>query len=379
MQKTALLGHGGSGNHGCEAIVRGLVQWAGLKKDDLLLSKNLEEDKRYGLDDLLTVLEVADTFKSDILHKFKAVLSGNTDSYHYHKLYRNLSDKINGYDIALSIGGDNYCYPGMALEMSIMRQMAAKAGAKTILTGCSVDLNLLKKSEVDDIRLYDRIICRESFTYKSLLEAGFNNLEFAPDPAFCLNPTSNVLPAGFKEGNTVGINISPIVIQKGISQSTVMRNYMAVIRYILQNTSMNIALIPHVVWGSNDDRRPLGWLYGHCPEHDRIVMLDDCDASTLKGYISRCRFMIAARTHASIAAYSTGVPTLVIGYSIKSQGIARDLFGTDKGYVLPVSEMKQVTDLTDAFIWLMNNEDIIKKRYECYLPDYLGGLKNSLL
>ena len=158
-----------------------------------------------------------------------------------------------------------------------------------------------------------------------------------------------------------------------------MRNYMTVISYILKNTSMNVALIPHVVWDSNDDRRPLGWLYGHCPEQDRIVMLDDCDASTLKGYISRCRYMIAARTHASIAAYSTGVPTLVIGYSIKSQGIAQDLFETDKGYVLPVSEMKQATDLTDAFIELMRNEDQIKKRYECYLPYYLEHLNSSLL
>ena len=48
---------------------------------------------------------------------------------------------------------------------------------------------------------------------------------------------------------------------------------------------------------------------------------------------------IGARTHATIAAYSSCVPTLVVGYSIKARGIAKDLFGTDEGYVLPVQAL----------------------------------------
>ena len=50
--------------------------------------------------------------------------------------------------------------------------------------------------------------------------------------------------------------------------------------------------------------------------------------------ISKCRFFVVARTHATIAAYSTGVPTIVISYSVKSRGIARDLFGDEKGYAV---------------------------------------------
>ncbi len=52
------------------------------------------------------------------------------------------------------------------------------------------------------------------------------------------------------------------------------------------------------------------------------------------------------RTHATIAAYSTGVPTLVVGYSVKARGIARDLFGTEDGYVLPVQQLKESDELT---------------------------------
>ena len=68
-------------------------------------------------------------------------------------------------------------------------------------------------------------------------------------------------------------------------------------------------------------------------------MIEDSPAEVLKGYISRCSFFVGARTHSTIAAYSTGVPTLVIGYSVKSRGIATDLFGTYDNYVLPVQEL----------------------------------------
>ncbi len=54
------------------------------------------------------------------------------------------------------------------------------------------------------------------------------------------------------------------------------------------------------------------------------------NAKELKGYISRCRAFVGARTHSTIAAYSTGVPTLAIGYSVKARGIAKDLFGTEE-------------------------------------------------
>ena len=66
----------------------------------------------------------------------------------------------------------------------------------------------------------------------------------------------------------------------------------------------------------------------------------------LKGYIARCRFFVGARTHATIAAYSSCVPTLVLGYSVKSRGIARDLFGNEENYVLPVQSLQEPDELT---------------------------------
>jgi polysaccharide pyruvyl transferase WcaK-like protein len=50
-------------------------------------------------------------------------------------------------------------------------------------------------------------------------------------------------------------------------------------------------------------------------------------ARQVKWVISKCRYFIGARTHATVAAFSTGVPTISIAYSKKARGINRDIFG----------------------------------------------------
>ena len=133
---------------------------------------------------------------------------------------------------------------------------------------------------------------------------------------------------------------------------------------------MQIALITHVVWNNNDDRKPLNELYEYFKGTKRVIMINDGNCMELKGYISRCRMFIGARTHATIAAYSTCVPTLVIGYSVKAKGIAKDIFGTYENYVLPVQSLKNENDLINAFEWLSENEENIRKYLEKFMPDY---------
>ena len=90
----------------------------------------------------------------------------------------------------------------------------------------------------------------------------------------------------------------------------------------------------------------------------------------LKGYIARCRMFIGARTHATIAAYSTCVPTLAVGYSIKARGIAKDIFGKEDGFVVSVQNLKSENDLTDAFRWLQVREGEIKLHLKNTIPEY---------
>jgi polysaccharide pyruvyl transferase WcaK-like protein len=122
---------------------------------------------------------------------------------------------------------------------------------------------------------------------------------------------------------------------------------------------MKILLVPHVVWASNDDRKPLREFYEGFKDTGRVYLVEDSPAEVLKGYISKCSFFVGARTHSTIAAYSSSVPTLVIGYSVKSRGIATDLFGQTENYVLPVQEIRETDSLIRAYEWIMKNNKSI--------------------
>jgi polysaccharide pyruvyl transferase WcaK-like protein len=224
---------------------------------------------------------------------------------------------------------------------------------------------------LEELQRYNWISARESITADALKAKGLKQVSLYPDPAFTLGRKKTAIPSGFVEGNTVGINISPMILHYGEREDTVLLNYSYLIERILQETDMAIALIPHVVRPQNDDRKPLSWLYEKFKETERVFLVSDRPAEELKEIISRCRFMVAARTHASIAGYSESVPTLAVGYSVKARGIARDIFGTENRFVLPVQSMKHHDKLWSGFQWLMAEENTIRGKYQEKMADYI--------
>jgi polysaccharide pyruvyl transferase WcaK-like protein len=234
----------------------------------------------------------------------------------------------------------------------------------------------------DDLKGYTHIFARESITYQALIDSGIKQTSLFPDPAFVLNRIDRPLPNGFLEKEVVGINVSPMVIERETCKGIIMRNYQRLVEYILETTTMNIVLIPHVVWRHNDDRKPLEQIFSQFQNSLRVVMIGDHSAEVLKGFIARCRYMVAARTHASIAAYSEQVPSLVVGYSVKAVGIAKDIFGTADHYVIPVQNFTRDDDLVDHFKWLVANENNIKKHLRAFMPVYkekVKGMKDILM
>ena len=66
---------------------------------------------------------------------------------------------------------------------------------------------------------------------------------------------------------------------------------------------------------------------------------------------------------------------LFVGYSVKARGIATDLFGTDENYVLPVQDLKNERELTEAFCWMIDNEDKIRNHLNRFIPNYVNDGK----
>ena len=77
---------------------------------------------------------------------------------------------------------------------------------------------------------------------------------------------------------------------------------------------------------------------------------------------------IGARTHAVISAYATCVPTIALGYSIKSRGIAKDL-GLDKRLVVNSRNFTE-RDLIRSLKYMMKNETNIRTHLQKIMPDY---------
>lgn len=373
MNKILMYYHSGAKNHGCEAIVRSTA--AILQKDLILYSSKKSEDCIYGLDKVVNVKEdITKPLKKRSLAYFYAAVEHKIrkDDYKYTVLtHKDFFDQIGKGDICLSIGGDNYCYKGRDI-LGYYNKEIHRRGGKTVLWGCSFESSDMTKKIGEDLSKYDLIVSREGISYSVLKKVNSNTI-LLPDPAFQLEYEVLPFPAGVRQGNIVGINLSPLVTQYG-NKELIIDNYKNLIGYILKSTDYQIVLIPHVVKDYDDDRAILWDIYNNYRGVNRVFLLNDYNCMQLKGFIARCRFFIGARTHATIAAYSTCVPTLVTGYSVKARGIARELFGTDKNYVVSVQDFRTKEDLKIAFQWLLNRENEIKDHLAGIMPEYCSRI-----
>lgn len=372
MKKIVLYMHAGSGNHGCEAIVNSLCHM--LESQVAVISNQAEEDRAYSLGTLCELIQerkFSEHRVAHLLYYLYRKLTGDRESFLRYR-YRPLFGKEMS-PLAVSIGGDNYCYDIMVKDLMLANRAFGQKGVKTVLLGCSIEPDLLQNPDVAaDMNRYRAIYARESITYEALkgILKKETELHLYPDPAFTLGKKELPLPDGFLEGNTIGINISPMIQDKEKKAGIIMAGYRALIGYLVDHTDMQIALIPHVVWERNDDRKPLQALYDAFAPTGRVVLIPDGSCEELKGFIARCRMFIGARTHATIAAYSSLVPTLTVGYSVKARGIARDLFGRWENFVIPVQTVEKENELIDAFRWLWQEEEAIRVQLGACMPEY---------
>ena len=142
MSRVWMYAHGGSGNHGCEAIVRSTynILKGSSKCDLMLISSNPAEDKKYGIDELCKIEPDILPYPKISLPFISAYLSLKCkgDYLPLDKLnYKKTIDHIAKGDIAMSIGGDNYCYADVK-KYIMLHDMVLSRGAKTVLWGCSI-------------------------------------------------------------------------------------------------------------------------------------------------------------------------------------------------------------------------------------------------
>lgn len=372
-------------NRGCEAITKGTALILDCQKENIIaLCRNVKLDKSLHIDDMVT-LQPIKTFSLffKFIKKIKTryiedLYKKNIITYQY--LYNSFMKPITRNDVVLSTGGDMLCYNDN--EVIFTNEELYKRGVKTILWGCSVGKKDLTPQKLNTLKHFSLIYARESITKQVLEGQGLKNVCLFPDPAFVLEPETCALPACFEGNDVVGINLSNFVLGDFSLETRFGKEVILLINYMLERTSLKILLIPHVLWRRQDDRIALSLVYERFKNTGRISVLDieKMNYCQIRFVISKCRFFIGSRTHAVISAYSTGVPTLALGYSIKSHGIARDL-------CLPVDTIVDClnagkgNDLLQSFKYLQNNEQTLKEHLENVMPEYrarVWGMKDVL-
>lgn len=365
--------HFDGGNRGCEGIAKGTAVILGEKKDNLVAyCRNVPLDSSLGIDQYMTLQEYKPIKYVDKLGKVmeNILTAGKHKGYIYFKyVYRSFLSQITVNDIMLSTGGDMLCYGNNMVNTT--NNMLHKRGVKTILWGCSMGPENYTPEKYDTLKRFSLIYARESLTYEYFRSLGLNNVVCLPDPAFVLKPTQTDLPCCFTKGDVIGINLSPYVLKGQNLTTSFGGSIKKLFDYIINNTEMQILLIPHVLWPGQDDKKVAENVASIYKNSERVSVLDISALNYLqiRHIISRCKFFIGGRTHAVISAYSTCVPTIALGYSIKSRGIAKDL-GLSNELVVDTRDDREYAKLLSSFDYLMDQECKIKKHLESVIPIY---------
>lgn len=279
-------------------------------------------------------------------------------------------------DALLMIGGDNISLDyglGSLFLWSGLADAAARSGKKTILFAASVgpfdDNPEVERFMVNHLRRYSAITVRESESLRYLEKLGITNVELVADPAFSMVPEICPLPDFFASSSegVLGLNVSPLIQalrDRSDHPADIAVEAAAFVDQVIASTGLAVALIPHVdpLDGSaqNSDSVFMSQIVQRVTADPARLMLlpRTYNAAQLKHVISHCRYFIGARTHATIAAWSSGVPTVSIAYSIKAKGLNKDLFDT-LDYVLDTPKVDRAS-IWRAFAHLVAKENDIR-------------------
>jgi len=367
--KILLVGNGSYLNRGCEAIARGTLRiLQGVFPDSWVENHIFVREMDKSLAILAARADQAADIRQKILPSARP-LARFSLSWLLYQLGRRLGPHDLGYlgcrrfenlfrstitsaDMALQLGGDTYTLDyGFPLKHAVLDRALRSKGIPVALWGGSVGPfgpgSRTEKWMGTHLQKYvDLILVRETASLDYLRGIGLGSKTFLMgDPGFVLDPI--VPPPDLLKGipieGAIGLNLSPLLHRFHASGNDMPRwvnDAGALIRRLQESFNRPLLLIPHVTQIGNDD-------YEFMQEAVRRAGLDpgvvpalppSLTAAEIKWIIARLDLLIAARTHATIAGFSSHIPTISIAYSVKALGINQQVFGHHK-FVIPAREL----------------------------------------
>ncbi|KAF1079004.1 polysaccharide pyruvyl transferase family protein [Methanogenium sp. MK-MG] len=388
-----LAGNGPYTNRGCEAIVRGTTK---ILREHFVNPRFLcvsffqndaqfEEQRHNEYDASITHVNCLKLNKKEAVSHF---WKPENISYVYKHLfnrdkikyitYQKMLPYLKDASAVLSVGGDNYSLDyGVPTNITDLDDIVVENGKPMFIWGASVgpfsampDYEQYMSNHLKDVT---GIFARESATVEYLRSIGVReNVSPVADPAFLMDA---VKPSGIEDDlpiddDSLGINLSPLMAKyvTGGDQEAWKGIAAKIVEKIAKKTEMPIYLIPHVTNRGSNDYEFMSTLLSLVGDKTGNISLvsPHYNAEETKYIIGQMSLFAGARTHSTIAALSSCVPTLSFAYSIKAKGINRDIFGHED-YVLSPLNLNADT-AAHMILSMVENQHQIRKELEQAIP-----------
>lgn len=390
-----LAGNGPYENRGCEAIVRGTAKILReyFKDPQFICISHFDTNQQYRkqcLNETDSEISHLSTYKFNRWKVLQSVWKPSTwtQLYQYffntkalkYWTYQAIYSHLDKATAVLSVGGDNYAiYSGLPSLFTDLDDIVLERGKPLVIWGGSVgpfnDLPDYEQYMCKHLKEITGIFARESATIEYLNSIGITkNVYSVADPAFVMDP---IKPLGIQDELTVeegaiGINLSPLMSTYVTGGDIHKWTQIAanIINKVVQKTELPVYLIPHVTIPHSNDHEFMQKAQSLIQKkYKNITLLPAYNAAETKWIISQMTLFAGARTHSTIAALSSGVPTLSFSYSIKSLGINRDIFGNEFYVIRPNQLSDQV--VVEKITSIYENAVSIRTELERKIPEVI--------
>lgn len=247
----------------------------------------------------------------------------------------------------------------------------------------------------------------ERIRQQALVSIGWAKSVMARDRRSCDFVTSNMADVQIKESIDVaffmpyikkffdegyihvGLNVSALLWYGGYTRNNqfdlkddykiIVRD---VIRHFLAQDKVMVHLIPHVVGGERHIENDYAVCYDLAEDFkDKKLVLAPLffDPIAAKGYIAGMDFFMGARMHATIGAFSSGVPVVPMAYSRKFNGLFIDTLDYPYMIDLKTHTSDSVMEfITDSFAQRLELKRIVDERMTRIVRERGAELKEEL-
>lgn len=394
-----LAGNGAYTNLGCEAIVRGTVKILRehFRDPRFVCLSHFQSEEQYKMQRMqetdgaiMHLTSRLPTKKKIIKNLWRPDTWGSIYRYllkkdaFYTGAYKDMIPYLDEAEVVLSVGGDIYSLDyGVPTLFTALDDFVLEHNRPIVLWGASVgpfsSMPNYERYMGDHLKKVTGIFARESVTIEYLNSIGVNkNVYPVADPAFLMDAVQPVEKVYIDEG-AIGLNLSPLMAKfvTGGDMEQWTKIAAAIIAELARRTERRVYLISHVTNPNSNDytfmQRAVSLMAG---EKDKITLIPPIyNAEQTKWIIGQMTVFAGARTHSTIAALSSGVPTLSFGYSIKARGINQDIFGNSNYSIEPKNMDTNI--VLDYILYMLNEATMIRRDLKNRIPKIQSAAQNA--